>query len=273
MTIDIGTKADEGAITKLFKFMNQNPKCGGCVGEIEADLDVISDENKSSWLTWSMIYMQFYEYKAGYAPCKNTESFFGYLQCLPGAYAFFRWNAVKGEPLEMFFKLLNQDRDPTPFEANEYLTEDRIISANIYVKSNENYYLAYIPDAMAKTDVPEDLETLLVQRRRWLNGTITGEIRIFANSLKLIGLTGPSHGIYQRLLVCTWITWFLFWRLFSFCCGSLCVIGQKYLILYGVNYFCDTPEFKLAHPSLHASIIGKGSDWTLNSILNFIFFL
>lgn len=36
--LDIGTKADDFAITKLYKYMMNNPNCGGCCGEIEVDL-------------------------------------------------------------------------------------------------------------------------------------------------------------------------------------------------------------------------------------------
>ena len=36
--LDIGTRADDFAITKLYKYMMNNPYCGGCCGEIEVDL-------------------------------------------------------------------------------------------------------------------------------------------------------------------------------------------------------------------------------------------
>ena len=37
MMLDIGTRADDYAITKLYKYMINNPLCGGCCGEIEVD--------------------------------------------------------------------------------------------------------------------------------------------------------------------------------------------------------------------------------------------
>ena len=36
--LDIGTKADDYAVAKLYKYMQQSPECGGCCGEIEVDL-------------------------------------------------------------------------------------------------------------------------------------------------------------------------------------------------------------------------------------------
>jgi cellulose synthase/poly-beta-1,6-N-acetylglucosamine synthase-like glycosyltransferase len=35
--LDIGTRADDYAISKLYKYMLVNDTCGGCCGEIEVD--------------------------------------------------------------------------------------------------------------------------------------------------------------------------------------------------------------------------------------------
>jgi len=36
--LDIGTRMEDYALSKLFKYMVVNPLCGGCSGEIEVDL-------------------------------------------------------------------------------------------------------------------------------------------------------------------------------------------------------------------------------------------
>ena len=46
--LDIGTKADDYAILKLFKYMKLNDTCGGCCGEIEVDLSEY--ENHASYM-------------------------------------------------------------------------------------------------------------------------------------------------------------------------------------------------------------------------------
>jgi len=35
--LDIGTRPDDYAIAKLYKYMLNNESCGGCCGEIEVD--------------------------------------------------------------------------------------------------------------------------------------------------------------------------------------------------------------------------------------------
>ena len=44
--LDIGTRADEYALQKLFKYMDLHPSCGGCCGEIEVDL---ADSKQTAW--------------------------------------------------------------------------------------------------------------------------------------------------------------------------------------------------------------------------------
>ena len=68
-------------------------------GEIE-----VAVEKESPTSSWFVQVAQYYEYKLGHTPDKACESFFGFTSVLPGAYCVFRWKAIKGTPLDMFFK-------------------------------------------------------------------------------------------------------------------------------------------------------------------------
>lgn len=96
-----------------------------------------------------------------HSPDKCNESFFGFNSVLPGAYSMFRWKAIKGHPLEEFFKNITRTDNPSCSEANEYLAEDRIMCLEIYIKKNSKYYLTYIPGAVAFTDAPPSLGVLI----------------------------------------------------------------------------------------------------------------
>lgn len=76
--------------------MDINQNSGGCCGEIEVDIDSISN---ASFVQLA----QFFEYKLSHTPDKACESFFGFTSVLPGAWSLFRWKAIKGPPLNMFF--------------------------------------------------------------------------------------------------------------------------------------------------------------------------
>lgn len=63
-----------------------------------------------------------------HTPDKANESFFGFNSVLPGAYSLFRWEAIRGEPLDQFFRNVYRKDEPTSCaEANEFLAEDRIM--------------------------------------------------------------------------------------------------------------------------------------------------
>jgi chitin synthase len=121
--LDIGTQPANYSLVKLYQHMLNNPRTGGCCGEIEVDLNNVQMCNSSYFVQAA----QFYEYKLGHTPYKACESFFGFTLVLPGAYSFFRWQAIKGQPLDTFFKNVTRSEVPTCAQANEYLAEDRVM--------------------------------------------------------------------------------------------------------------------------------------------------
>ena len=134
LMLDIGTRPDAYAIQKLYNFMVKHPQAGGVCGEIEVDV-----QKGSSTSSWFVQVAQYYEYKLGHTPDKACESFFGFTSVLPGAYSVFRWKAIKGTPLDMFFKNVTSDKIPSCAEANEYLAEDRIMCLQVYIKEHTGY--------------------------------------------------------------------------------------------------------------------------------------
>ena len=205
LMLDIGTKPDNYAVAKLYKYMQNCPECGGCCGEIEVDLD--------EWKSLSKYLLraaQFYEYKLSHTPDKAMESFFGYNSVLPGAYCMFRWKAIQGGPMDAFFKLVNSTKEPSCPEANEYLAEDRVMCLQIYIKENCGYYLCYLPDAKAVTDAPELLMVLFKQRRRWMNGALFAAWRVVFNCRLMTRCgKGTKHPVFRQTGIFFFMLYFL----------------------------------------------------------------
>lgn len=63
----------------------------------------------------------------GHTPDKDWESFFGFNSVLSGTYFLLRLEAIMGDPLNEFFKVVNKKMPPDCAEANEYLAEDRVM--------------------------------------------------------------------------------------------------------------------------------------------------
>lgn len=193
MLLDCGTKPSKDAFYHLWAAF-KDPNVAGACGEMRVALG----PNKKL-LGNPLIAAQNFEYKVSNVLDKPMEAVFGFISVLPGAFSAYRWDAllnVDGQgPLEKYFKgeFLHQnkqlDQDDDEFElmeknfqesgiftSNMYLAEDRILCFELVAKRNHNYVLRYVSGAKAETDAPEKIDDFVLQRRRWLNGSLFAAI-------------------------------------------------------------------------------------------------
>lgn len=147
---------------------------------------------------------------------KPNESMFGYISVLPGAFSAYRYIALQNDkatgrgPLASYFKgeVLN-GRDTDIFTSNMYLAEDRILSFELVAKENSDWFvsclfmpsyhslpfriLKYVKSSVGETDVPDALDELIMQRRRWLNGSFFAAVYSLAHVRQIL-TSGHSFG-------------------------------------------------------------------------------
>lgn len=109
----------------------------------------------------------------------------------------FRWAAIRGGPLDEFFKNITRSDSPSCAVANEFLAEDRVMCLQIYIKKKSAFYLTYIPDAKALTDAPDSLAVLIKQRRRWMNGSLFGTMKVIGNFSSIVSCGRTKHPWYR----------------------------------------------------------------------------
>lgn len=189
MLLDCGTKPSKDAFYHLWREF-KDPNVAGACGEMRVALG----PGKQLLLN-PLVAAQNFEYKISNVLDKPMESVFGFISVLPGAFSAYRWDALlnvdgKG-PLEKYFKgeflhqttLLDDEDDEKElkernvqesgiFTSNMYLAEDRILCFELVAKRDKNYVLRYVSGAKAETDVPETIDDFVLQRRRWLNGSL-----------------------------------------------------------------------------------------------------
>jgi chitin synthase len=193
MLLDCGTKPSKDAFFYLWRSF-RDPVVAGACGEMRVSLGT-----NSKLLANPLVAAQNFEYKISNILDKPMESVFGFISVLPGAFSAYRYEAllnVDGEgPLEKYFKgeYLHQDskindndgeedderrikelnfQEAGIFTSNMYLAEDRILCFELVAKKRHNYVLRYVNEAKAETDVPEKIDEFVLQRRRWLNGSL-----------------------------------------------------------------------------------------------------
>ena len=176
-----------------------------------------------------LVAAQNFQYKMSNILDKPMESMFGFITVLPGAFSAYRYDALQNNemgdgPLNKYFKgeTLHNSQAGL-FTANMYLAEDRILCFELVAKKNSSWLLKYVKSAHAVTDVPETLSELVLQRRRWLNGSFFAAIYSLTH---VHHLWKSSHSFLRKLillieflyqLISILFSWFSDWKfLFGF---------------------------------------------------------
>ncbi|KAK7746332.1 Chitin synthase, class 2 [Cytospora paraplurivora] len=195
--LDAGTKPGGNSIYHLWKAFDLEPMCAGACGEIKA---MLGTGGKN--LLNPLVAAQNFEYKMSNILDKPLESAFGFISVLPGAFSAYRYVALQNDkngkgPLEKYFageKL--HGGDAGIFTANMYLAEDRILCFELVTKRNCHWILQYVKSANGETDVPDTVTELILQRRRWLNGSFFAAIYAIAHFYQFFR---SDHSVGRKL--------------------------------------------------------------------------
>ncbi|KAF5019128.1 hypothetical protein F66182_8864 [Fusarium sp. NRRL 66182] len=186
--LDAGTRPGGSSIYHLWKAFDLEPMCGGACGEIKAMLGT-----GGKYLLNPLVAAQNFEYKMSNILDKPLESAFGFISVLPGAFSAYRYVALQNDkngqgPLEKYFlgETLHGGSDAGLFESNMYLAEDRILCFELVTKRNCHWILQYVKSATGETDVPDTVTELVLQRRRWLNGSFFAAIYAIVHFLDFL---------------------------------------------------------------------------------------
>lgn len=191
--LDAGTMPGKKAIYNLWREF-RNPQVGGACGEIKADLG-----KGYKKLLNPLVASQNFEYKMSNILDKTTESDFGFITVLPGAFSAYRYEAVKGVPLQKYFYGEKVDEKKFNFfSSNMYLAEDRILCFEVVTKKGANWILKYCRSSSASTDVPERIPEFILQRRRWLNGSFFASVYSFVHFYRI---WTSGHNIVRKLIL------------------------------------------------------------------------
>ncbi|CAD6884343.1 unnamed protein product [Tilletia laevis] len=202
--LDVGTRPFDNALWHLWRPIYLNVDIAGTCGEIRTSL---GRGNKD--LGNPLVAAQNFEYKTSNILDKPLETVLGFVSVLPGAFSCYRFAALLNDPatgrgplatylagefgerqknlseMHAVYRPMVNDVEIAKAEArakvnrqpdglvtrNSYLAEDRILCWELVSKQGERNKLFYNRHAIAETDPVQDLSELILQRRRWLNGS------------------------------------------------------------------------------------------------------
>lgn len=196
--IDAGTKPGHNSIYHLWRAFDLEPMCAGACGEIKA---MLGPGGKN--LLNPLVATQNFEYKMSNILDKPLESAFGFISVLPGAFSAYRYVALQNDkagngPLDKYFAGEKMHgANAGIFTANMYLAEDRILCFELVSKRNCHWILQYVKSATGETDVPDTMAELILQRRRWLNGSFFAAVYALAHFYQLFR---SDHSFLRKLM-------------------------------------------------------------------------
>lgn len=237
--MDVGTLLTKSALYHLLFAFERNHQIGGACGQISVEKPF---ENLSNWV----ISAQNFEYKISNILDKSLESCFGFISVLPGAFSAYRYEAIRGAPLDAYFQTLNVDLDVLgPFIGNMYLAEDRVLSLEVVARKDCNWTMHYVKNAVARTDVPHDLVGLISQRKRWLNGAFFATLFSIWNWGRIY--SESNHSFPRKMAFLAFYVYYLFYTVFTYFLPANLYLALYFIVFQGFQQnrlrFVDTSEY------------------------------
>ncbi|TRM69546.1 glycosyltransferase family 2 protein [Schizophyllum amplum] len=264
--LDVGTRPGNTSIYKLWKAFDVNSSVAGACGEI-----AVYKGKRWSLLLNPLVAAQNFEYKISGILDKPTESMFGYISVLPGAFSAYRYIALQNDdkgvgPLASYFKgEVLHGRDTDIFTSNMLL--QRILCFELVAKANSSWcvILKYVNGAIGETDVPDAVPEFISQRRRWLNGSFFAGTYAIAHVGQILR---SGHSFHRRValmietvynvinLVFSWFSIGNFYLFFVVLTASL---EDPSLGVEGIKYFNKLAQFILASTIVACFVCSMGN--------------
>jgi cellulose synthase/poly-beta-1,6-N-acetylglucosamine synthase-like glycosyltransferase len=242
--IDVGIEPEEDAFLRLYHTFAENENIAGVCGEI-------IPRTKDEYITDILFQTQVVEYKFAHIFDKSLESLIGYITVLPGAFSGYRYSAL--HPYEYdgplwghYFQSFRQPYNMNCYKSNIYLAEDRVLCMALITQKNQSYILKYNKYAVAYTDPPSDFSNLLLQRRRWINGSWFALLDAILN---FKGIWMTNHNIFRKIFFSLEILYHFINVLYSFF-----IIGGFYLTLS----ICLRKQFPTGENAKELNSVGLG---------------
>lgn len=176
---DAFTFYSEKCLYYLVKDLDKNKHLSGVTGRqrlMTREQQGSSESIFSFGCILRMIQLCDFEYaNAGY---NGAFSLGGLLPVIPGPCGLYRASdLLQNKVRNSYFDVVNKEPSETGLiEGNLRIAEDRILTYYAVTKTAEERYLSFNPLAVFYFEAETELQRLMFQRRRWINGSVAGYI-------------------------------------------------------------------------------------------------
>ena len=203
---DAGTTYKRDCLRKLVEALHENRDLVGTTGRQRAMTPGSMpgyDSSCGSWMRWlaSPAMLQAFEFEATFILNTALFSMLGMLPVLPGPCQLLRWEAVRSAFKE-YLKIVRPTAGDGFIKALLRLAEDRVLSALVVLRSGGR--TIWVPGATFYYPPEMSLESLIAQRRRWINGTLGAFLYVISDPDGVVDdgqLPAPAN---PRVLAACW---------------------------------------------------------------------
>ena len=195
--------------------------------------------------------IQLFDFELANAVYNGAFSLGGLLPVIPGPCGLYRAaDLLQDRVRDSYFNVVNEEPHKTGLIlGNLRIAEDRILSYYSVIKPEERRRMAFNPLAVFYFEAETDLQKFILQRRRWINGSVAGYIYLLF--LNFSDFKNWDANIFRKIYI-----WFLLMCQFFIYCEIALVPGISIKILFsGVNYFFNYYDVNFTMIQLMATFI------------------
>ena len=236
---DAFTIYSKKCIYYLVKDLDKNKKLSGVTGRqrLMTRGQQGSDESVFS-LCYVLRMLQLFDFELSNAVYNGAFSLGGLLPVIPGPCGLYRASAILQDNVrDTYFNIVNEEPLNTGLVlGNLRIAEDRILT--IYSVLKTETYLSFNPLALFYFEAETDLQRFMLQRRRWINGSVAGYIYLLFQHY-------TDYKEWKASTVRKCYIWLLLLFQFIIYCMVAIVPGISLKTLYyGLEYYMNYYQFK-----------------------------
>eukprot|EP01048_Picozoa_sp_COSAG05_P020657 COSAG05_NODE_3566_length_1987_cov_1.358581_1_plen_196_part_10 len=183
---DVATTYDSDCIKNLATYLDKHPEVTAVCGRQRAMSPHDQGDNAvnklAEWEATGLRHLQVAEFEGDAPVSKRVWDMLGFHPVLPGPCGMYRCLHLRDKRAEQYFNTVaTASEEVTLALANLKIAEDRIPSlfAVFSPESGDEFITHWVNTATFYFEAETSLKAFVLQRRRWLNGTIGGYVEIW----------------------------------------------------------------------------------------------
>lgn len=183
--------------------------------------------------------LQLFDFELANAVYNGAFSLGGLLPVIPGPCGMYRAKDLLQDRIRnAYFDVVNEEPSNTGLIlGNLRIAEDRILTYYAITKAEEEKHLGFNPLALFYFEAETDLQRFILQRRRWINGSVAGYLYLLFQKFS-------DFRQWNASAIRKFYIWVLLMFQFIIYCMVAIVPGiTAKALYYGIEYFMDYYDF------------------------------